>query len=93
MFKSYTRKLQINKGFALNLKERHNLKDLGVDGRSILKLLNMTKEIVNLTDLAQDRKQWWAVVNIGISVWVSERAANVLNVREMLASEVGFCFM
>jgi hypothetical protein len=87
VFKSYTRKLQINKGFALNLKERDSLEDLGVDGRSILKLLKMTKEIVDFTDLAQDRKQWWVVVNIAISVWVSERAGNILNVREILGAQ------
>jgi hypothetical protein len=54
-----------------NLKERHHLEDLGVDGRIILKLiLQKHNARVDWIDLAQDRKEWRALVKAVMNVQV-----------------------
>jgi len=47
----------------VNLKERHHLEDIDVDGRIILKWI-LKKYGVDWIQLAQDRVQWWVLVNI-----------------------------
>jgi hypothetical protein len=50
----------------VNLKRRDYLEDLGVDGEIILEgiLREIRQEGVDWINLAQDRDQWRAVVNI-----------------------------
>jgi len=53
-----------------NLKERIHLEDLGVSGKNIgMDLRVIAWEGVDLTQLTQDRAQWWAPVNT-IIFWV-----------------------
>jgi hypothetical protein len=48
-----------------NLRERDHLKDLGVDGRIILKWI-----LEKWIDLAEDRDRWQALVNALMSLQV-----------------------
>jgi hypothetical protein len=51
-----------------NLKEDH-LGDLGIDGRIILTWI-LKKLGVDWIQVAQDRAQWWALVNTVTNIWV-----------------------
>jgi hypothetical protein len=55
-----------------NLREREDLKDLGVDGRIISKWI-FKKWVggMDWIDLAEDRDRWWAFVNVEINHWVT----------------------
>jgi hypothetical protein len=50
---------------------RNHLKDQDVDGRIILKwILEQWDGGTDLTDLAQDRERWWALVNAVMNIRV-----------------------
>jgi hypothetical protein len=51
------------------------LDELGVDGRIILKRI-LKKLGVDWLNLAQDRGEWWAVLNIVINFMVSQNKGN-----------------
>ena len=53
------------------LRVRYDLKDIGVDGRIILKLILRIKDGgVDCIDIAQDREKWRAVVNAVVNFQV-----------------------
>jgi hypothetical protein len=54
-----------------DLRERHHLEDLGIDGGIILKcIFSKWNGGMVWTDLAQDRDRWQALVNLVMSLWV-----------------------
>jgi hypothetical protein len=56
-----------------NLRGGDNLKDPGIDGRTILKWFFEKWDGgggLDWIDLAQDRDKWWAVVNMVMNLWV-----------------------
>jgi hypothetical protein len=53
-----------------NLKGRDHLEELGIDGNIILDLGEIVWEGVNWIHMAQDREQWWALVNVVMNLWV-----------------------
>jgi hypothetical protein len=55
-----------------NLREGDHLKDLGVDGRIILKwVFEKWEEDMDWNDLAQDRDRWQAFVNVVMKLRVT----------------------
>jgi len=64
-----------------NLTVGFHLEDVGIDGRIILEWM-FEKEWrgVDWMHLAQDRDQWWALVNTLISLWVPQKAGNFLTI-------------
>jgi hypothetical protein len=54
-----------------NLKERGDLKGLGVDGRILLKrILNKWDGGMGWIDVSEDRDRWWALVNAVMNLQV-----------------------
>jgi hypothetical protein len=55
-----------------SLKGTDHLKDLGIDGRILLKWIlgGIWLEGVDWIHLAQDRDWWWALVNTVMNIWV-----------------------
>ena len=47
--------------------ERYHLKDVGLDGKIILKWIYKNWDWF---DLAQDRDMWWALPNVTVNLWV-----------------------
>jgi hypothetical protein len=35
-------------------------------------------EVVDLMHLAQDREQWWALLNTAMNLWVPQKTGNLL---------------
>jgi hypothetical protein len=58
-----------------NLKGRDHLEDLHIDGRIIIDWIGLDPwetgwEGVEWMHLAQDRDQWWVLVNMVMNLWV-----------------------
>jgi hypothetical protein len=62
----------------INPKGTDNLENLDVDGKIILKriLRKMGYKGVNMMHLAQDRDQWWSLVNTVMNLGVPLNVAN-----------------
>jgi len=62
-----------------NLSERYHLKDLGIEGRVILKWLFKKWDVgMDWIHLAQDRLRWRALVNVVMNVRVPENEGTFL---------------
>jgi len=76
-----SRKMSWAEHVAYIQKGRDNLRDLGVDGRIILKW-SLKKQIVKVWtefNLAHDWVQWCALVNIVMSVWSPKKGEKFLD--------------
>jgi hypothetical protein len=58
-----------------SLKRRDHLEYIGIDGRTILSWI-LRKLVMDWIHLAQDRDQWWAVVNTVMNLWVPYNVGN-----------------
>jgi hypothetical protein len=60
-----------------NVKEGDHLKDSGIDGKIILKLIfENWAGVMNLIDLFQERDRWRALVNAVMNLRVPQNARN-----------------
>ena len=63
-----------------DMRERHHLEDLSIDGRIILILISnkVVREGTDWIDLAQDRDRWRTLVNGVMNLRVPQNARNFL---------------
>jgi hypothetical protein len=67
---SMHREMRMSTKFWLqSLKERDNSQHLGIDVRIILKWI-LKKEGVDRIQIAEDRVQWMALVNMVMNLWI-----------------------
>jgi hypothetical protein len=70
------------KCFVGKSEDRCRLRDLGIGGRIILKWIfkEIGRENVAWIQLAQDRVQWWTLLNTIMNLRVRKKTVNFLNI-------------